>query len=238
MEAIMKICSKVENIKQENSYVCIKTDVIDIHIYFLTDWIVRIRAGFDGDFAEESYSLMLTGWKDRLDTLWGEKRTRISPVIPHVEEKEHQILLQGTHLDVVIEKEPFQISIYDKEGILLHRDVAEIAYQEDSNSRRIHTSEIFEGDHFYGFGEKSGEFNKAEKYLSMSPSDALGYNPKETDSLYKHIPFYVKLNDKTQKAVGYFYHNTYECDFDMGRKISNYYFSLHIIISIYLIMIM
>ena len=138
-----------------------------------------------------------------------------------MEEKDTQVVLKGAQLDVVIDRAPFVIRIFDKEGTLLHADVPELAYQEDSNTRRIHTSEVFEGDHFYGFGEKSGEFNKAEKYMSMSPADALGYNPKETDSLYKHIPFYVKLNDRTKKAVGYFYHNTYECDFDMGRRISN-----------------
>ena len=50
----------------------------------------------------------------------------------------------------------------------------------------------------------------------------MGYNPAETDPLYKHIPFYIKLNDVTKRAVGYFYHNTWECDFDMGRSHSNY----------------
>ena len=64
----MKICNRVERIKIENTYVNIKTNCIDIHMYFLTDWIIRIRAGFDGDFAEESYSLMMTGWEDRLDS--------------------------------------------------------------------------------------------------------------------------------------------------------------------------
>lgn len=59
--------------------------------------------------------------------------------------------------------------------------------------------------------------------MGMSPKDAMGYNPKETDSLYKHIPFYIKLNRDTRKAVGYFYHNTCECDFDMGREKSNYW---------------
>ena len=59
----------------------------------------------------------------------------------------------------------------------------DLAYQEDSNRRRIHTSEISPEDCFYGFGEKSGEFNKAQKFMGMSPKDAMGYNPKETDSL-------------------------------------------------------
>ena len=52
----------------------------------------------------------------------------------------------------------------------------------------------------------------------------MGYNAKETDSLYKHIPFYIKLNRGTKQAVGYFYHNTAECDFNMGREKRNYWY--------------
>lgn len=122
-----------------------------------------------------------------------------------------------------MEKNPFRICVYDAENIQIHADIVDLAYMEDSNNRRIHTSEITEDDCFYGFGEKSGVFNKAQKFMNMSPKDAMGYNPKETDSLYKHIPFYIKLNKKTKKAVGYFYHNTYECDFNMGREKSNYW---------------
>ena len=51
----------------------------------------------------------------------------------------------------------------------------------------------------------------------------MGYNAKETDSLYKHIPFYIRLNRGTKQAVGYFYHNTAECDFNMGREKRNYW---------------
>ena len=219
----MKICSRAHQITQQATYIEITTNCIPIRIYYLTDYILRIRTSFDRDFAEGSYSLMLTGWEEHLDSFWREKRTHTTPILPTVIEREHDFLLEGTALDVIINKEPFFIQIFDKEGTLLHADVPEIAYQEDANARRIHVSAIKEGDHFYGFGEKTGDFNKFEHRMYMSPSDAFGYNPKETDSLYKHIPFYIKLNDKTQKATGYFYHNTYECDFDMGRRISSYW---------------
>ena len=59
--------------------------------------------------------------------------------------------------------------------------------------------------------------------MNMAPGDAMGYNAKETDSLYKHIPFYIRLNRGTKQAVGYFYHNTAECDFNMGREKRNYW---------------
>lgn len=44
---------------------------------FLTDSILRIRAGFDGDFAEESYSLVMTAWEDRMDDFLKGRRTRV-----------------------------------------------------------------------------------------------------------------------------------------------------------------
>ena len=219
----MKICTKVFSINQRENYVSIQTDGVELRVMFLTDSILRIRAGFDNDFAEESYSLVMTAWEDRMDEFMKNYRKRITAAEFSLEDKNEIAVLQGKLLKVVIEKEPFRICVYDQEGTLLHADIVDLAYQEDSNHRRIHTSEICADDCFYGFGEKSGEFNKAQKCMNMSPKDAMGYNPKETDSLYKHIPFYIKLNRTTKKAVGYFYHNTSECDFDMGREKSNYW---------------
>lgn len=219
----MKICETVRQIEKLDHYVSVMTNAVEIRIWFVTDSIVRIRAGFDGDFAEESYSLVLTAWEDRMDEFMKKYRTRVAAKEAALIDGEDKAVISGKMLDVVVEKNPFRICIFDKEGTMLHADIVDLAYMEDSNHRRIHTSEIDAEDCFYGFGEKSGEINKAEKFMGMSPKDAMGYNPKETDSLYKHIPFYIKLSKKTKKAVGYFYHNTYECDFDMGREKSNYW---------------
>lgn len=219
----MIICAKAHAVTQHDNYFSVQTDGVEIRLMFLTDSILRIRAGFDGDFAEESYSLVLTAWEDRMDEFMKKYRKRVEAAKAVLTDGETEAVIQGKLLKVVVEKEPFRICVYDEEGTLIHADIVDLAYQEDSNHRRIHTSEINADDCFYGFGEKSGEFNKAQKFMNMSPKDAMGYNPKETDSLYKHIPFYIKLNRVTRKAVGYFYHNTYECDFDMGREKSNYW---------------
>jgi alpha-glucosidase len=219
----MKLCTKVVEVKPYNNYFSIMTDSIEIRLWFLTDNIIRIRAGFDEGFSEESYSLVMTAWEDRMDKLLGEKRKRVKAAEAHLTQSEAAATIQGKALKVVVEKNPFRICVYDQDNTLIYADIVDLGYQEDSNHRRIHTSEISPEDCFFGFGEKSGEFNKAQKFMSMSPKDAMGYNPKETDSLYKHIPFYIKLNRNTKKALGYFYHNTYECDFDMGREKSNYW---------------
>lgn len=219
----MKVCRKALKVCQKDGYFSIETNCVELRVWFMTDWIVRIRAGFDGDFAEGSYSLAMTAWEDPMDSLMGQYRKRVEPAQAVLTDSEDKAVLQGRHLKVVVEKDPFCIAIYDEDGDMIHRDIVDLAYQEDSNHRRIHTSEISPDDCFYGFGEKSGEWNKAQKYMCMSPKDAMGYNPKETDSLYKHIPFYIKANKTSKKASGYFYHNTAECDFDMGREKSNYW---------------
>lgn len=217
----MKVCTHVNEIRREGAVVRILTDGVELRVLLLTDDIVRIRAGFDGDFAEESYTLVTTAWEDRLDDFMKDIRKRIEPAACTLEDGADKAVLQGAKLRVEIEKDPFRICVYDAEGTQLHADIVDLAYLEDSNHRRIHTSEISPRDCFYGFGEKTGRWNKAQKFMGMSPKDAMGYDPQETDSLYKHIPFYIKLNRDTRKAVGYFYHNTYECDFDMGREKGN-----------------
>ena len=219
----MKVCTNAYTVTKKDNYFSVTTNSVEIRILFLTDSILRIRAGFDGDFAEESYSLVMTAWEDRMDDFLKGRRIRVAAADAVLSDGDREAVIEGSLLKVVVEKDPLRICVYDKEGTLLHADIPDLAYMEDSNHRRIHTSEISPEDCFYGFGEKSGDFNKAQKFMGMSPKDAMGYNPKETDSLYKHIPFYIKLSRSTRKAVGYFYHNTYECDFDMGREKSNYW---------------
>ncbi len=219
----MKVVKSLINYSIEEGYASFVTNCVEIRVYYLTDDIIRIRAGFDGDFVEASYSLVLTGWDDAMDEMLGSERKRISLASFTVDENESCITLIGQSLDTCITKEPFTIKIADKHGSVLHEDIPDLAYQLDSNSRRIHTSSINSDDCFYGFGEKTGDINKAEKFMNMAPNDAMGYNPKERDSLYKHIPFYIKLSASSKKAMGYFYHTSSECDFNMGRKHSNYW---------------
>ncbi len=64
----MKVCLKAAAVTQQDSYFTIQTDSVPIRIWFLTDQILRIRAGFDGDFAEESYSLVTTAWEKAYHT--------------------------------------------------------------------------------------------------------------------------------------------------------------------------
>lgn len=52
--------------------------------------------------------------------------------------------------------------------------------------------------------------------MRLAPQDSLGYNAETTAPLYKHIPFYIKVNRNDKHAIGLFYNNSYEASFDMG----------------------
>ena len=62
-----------------------------------------------------------------------------------------------------------------------------------TGSRFAHFSKRELGDHYYGFGEKSGDANKHGRRLRMRATDALGYDAETSDPLYKHIPFYLTV---------------------------------------------
>jgi alpha-glucosidase len=219
----MKICTKAFAVTEENGFYCIRTDSVPLKLWFLTDSIIRIRACFTEPYRELSYSLVMESWNDDTDSLFSAERRKKSPELASVSENEHEFVLTGHNLRILISKETCCIRITDFNGNILHSDLVDKSYYEDANKRRVHTGEIASGDIFYGFGEKTGVLNKSQFRMTMSPSDAMGYNPEKTDSLYKHIPFFIKLNGDTQIASGYFYHNTYEAVFDMGCSHSNYW---------------
>lgn len=219
----MRIITEATACQKQNNFYVVKTNEVDIRLWFMTDDIIRIRAGFDGDFHECSYSLCMTAWDDGADELLKDYRSRVEVAPSELTDNDDSFVITGNKLVVRITKAPYQLEISDKEGHVLHRDCVDLALREDSNHRRMHTSEIEADDGFYGFGEKGGDFNKAQQYMALFPTDAMGYDAKRTDSLYKHIAFYIKLSHSTTRACGYFYHTTSECDFDMGRRKSNYW---------------
>ena len=219
----MDICSKITGIEALSGAYLVHTNCADIKIYFVTDEIVRVRASFDKEFAEESYVLATTAWEDRLDPLFEGERTRLEPVKPAYTEGEKTIVFTTAKVRLELDRDPICIRLYDNEGTELYSSIAGSPFILDSNKRVTHYSRMEEEDCFYGFGEKTGELNKNKQFLRERATDAMGYDATKMDTLYKHIPFYIRLSRTTKKAVGLFYHNFYESCFNMGREKSNYW---------------
>ncbi len=220
----MKICSKYIGYEEiQRGIYRLQTDVADMKICFLTDEILRIRTSFDRTMEEESYILSTTAWEDRLDAFLGEERQRIEPVQVAIEETEEALLIKSNALTLYVQKNPLQCTVFDKEDSILYRDIEGSPFILDSNHRVNHYMQMSEEDCFYGFGEKGGDLNKNKSFIRERATDAMGYDATKMDTLYKHIPFYIRMNRETQKATGFFYNNFYESVFNLGCEKSNYW---------------
>ena len=102
----MKVCYTGGAVKDCGSYYSVATNAVELRIWFLTNDILRIRAGFDGDWDEASYSLTMTAWESRTDALMQGCRKRVEPAAAVLTDGEKQAVIQGERLKVVIEKEP------------------------------------------------------------------------------------------------------------------------------------
>lgn len=209
--------------KTDNGYL-IHGDEADVMLVFLSDDVIRIRVSFDRKFEEASYTLVTTAWEDRMDELLRDERRRIEPVKAECRETNEEVIFRTRTLSLTLCKKPFSFTMSDADGQTVYQDLHERAFEKDHLGRLSHYSRIDrETDHFYGFGEKTGHLDKKGRRLRMSPKDAIGHDPQTGDPMYKHIPFYIRINENQRHAVGLFYHNSYDSVFDMGQELSGYW---------------
>ncbi|NIZ40724.1 glycoside hydrolase family 31 protein [Entomospira entomophila] len=198
-----------------------------MEIFFLEDAVIRVKATFAEEFEREaSYILTKTAWSDAFDEYLGEERVRVQVVSTTVQEEPSSYVIESALLKIVIKKEPFAFMIYDRQGTLLHQDLAGRAITQDHLGRIAHYQVTNrKDDDYYGFGEQSGALNKIGQRIRFCSKDNIGYDSEHSSCLYKHIPFFVKLTGVERTAVGYFYHNTYESFFDAANEMSGYWAS-------------
>ncbi|MBQ7577057.1 MAG: DUF4968 domain-containing protein [Synergistaceae bacterium] len=209
--------------KTNNGYI-IHADNADILLIFMTDDVIRVRVSFEKKFVERSYALINTAWPDELDNLFAGERTRINALDISCQENEKNLTFETRTLRLVMNKSPLNFSLYNHENICIYRDLPERAFERDQLGRLSHYSCMDrEKDFFYGFGEKTGHLDKKFRRLRMSPKDAIGHDPENGDPMYKHIPFYIRVNQDNLHALGLFYNNSYDCVFDLGQEISGYW---------------
>ncbi len=120
---------------------------------------------------------------------------------------------------VEIQRNPFRIRFLAPQGGVLDADTSAdgIAF----NGARVQVwKELRPEDHFYGFGEKAGPFDKRGvdldgTQMTMWNSDTPGYN-SGTDPIYDDIPFFMVLRHGV--AHGIFFDNTFRSSFDIGKS--------------------
>jgi alpha-glucosidase len=157
----------------------------------------------------------------------GRRRDDLSPFSQpsfDLEFGETTIHLNTHQLHVEISLGEFCLRWADAAGREFAADLSGRAYAYDRACRTVyHYLERRTGEHYFGFGERSGPLDKAGRRMRMLNLDALGYDAEHSDPLYKHFPFYITFLPDLQIAYGLLYDSLATTVFDMGCELDNYY---------------
>ena len=98
----MRVVTQATGVEVHSNYCQIATDAgIALRLYFLTPYIIRMRASFDGKFLEASYSLVMTAWDSITDEVLGAARQRVTCDQPQLFETPQCFTLVGSALKVI-----------------------------------------------------------------------------------------------------------------------------------------
>ena len=139
-----------------------------------------------------------------------------SPNQIHVEEQTSCYEIFTGTLRIRVNKNPFQLQIFDKWQKLLLSDFEDRGFVADS-TKKITYKTLRQDEQFLGLGEKTGPLNRRGRAYKMWNSDKPCYGVDE-DPLYKSIPFFM-----SNYNYGIFLDNTYKTEFKFGTESEDYF---------------
>ena len=117
-------------------------------------------------------------------------------------------------LAVRIDSVTMQLNVTDLQGRTIVADGTQPVRFE--GSRFTLSKALPVGEHIYGLGDKTGNFDRREQGFVDWNTDAYGFN-RATDPIYKSIPFYIATG-ADGGAYGLFLDNTWRSWFDFGHR--------------------
>jgi len=201
------------NKEVDTLYFTTKNNVV-LQLTILRDSILRFRyatsTNFDADF---SYAI-------------DKNATRGYNYLSTDENKEHYIITTSK-LICHIHKADLRVAIYDaKDNTLISEDELGFHWEEsyEYGGDIVKMSKIAQdGESFYGLGDKPVHSNLRGKRFENWATDSYAFG-KNTDPIYKTIPFYIGLHHK--KSYGIFFDNTFRSFFDFcaeRRHVSSFW---------------
>jgi alpha-glucosidase len=202
---------------------------IQVRLYVLEEDIFRVVFLNDNKLELNKTWLVAPGMDDI--PFEGRDRFDLTPFsLPEfeVESENGQFTVATSKLKAVIHLNGFKIQWYAK----TEAGWTAIANDRKTQSYNINNS-LGEGvfhylersleEQYFGLGEKTGNVDKHGRRFRMMNVDPMGYDAETTDPLYKHVPFYITRNQKTELAFGLFYDNLATSIFEMGSEMDNYH---------------
>lgn len=190
----------------------------------LRDDLVRVLFTPPGGLREPRAWAIVTG---HADVPWtGRDRLDVSgfpcPKFSLASTDTHVTLCTGA-LVASVRLVPFGIAWSLADGTPFARDRETNAYQWRSatGTVRHYMARDREQDRYFGLGDKTGPLDLHGRRLRTVAVDALGYDAKTSDPLYKHWPYLI-VRDPGGVAYGVYYDTLAPATFDLGCEHDNY----------------
>ncbi|MFI8378868.1 glycoside hydrolase family 31 protein [Leeuwenhoekiella sp. NPDC079379] len=192
---------------QDKKHIQIKTTEGHLRMEVCNADVIRFRTSWDGNFEpDEPYMVTQYDWAE---TKWDLKETA------------DLIQLKTAQLLVEVTKNPVQVTIKDKFGNILSRDVNSGNYT--TNKEVGAQKELFPDEHFFGFGERMDFLDRRGKITNLTVGRGEGlphivgaYNVLEAN--YSPVPFFMST-----RGYGIFFHTSFETRWDMGHTANDVY---------------
>ncbi|MBK7936921.1 MAG: DUF4968 domain-containing protein [Lewinellaceae bacterium] len=190
---------------RDGAYEFVCKNAVSLRVQVLAAGIIRLRYSPDGNFAADfSYAI---------DPAFQPEKVTVT-----LNENNNEYLLVSKHLQVVVSKTGLRVKFYDHDDRVLCEDEGGYTAKrtilrgwcELKMEKKSHRKEVF-----FGLGDKTCGVNLAGKKFENWCTDSYGFG-RETDPLYRAIPFYYALNQGI--AYGIFLDNTYKTRFDFDRE--------------------
>jgi len=156
--------------------------------------------------------------RDRLDTS-GFRRPAFE-----VGTTDGEVTVSTAALRITARLQPFALTWSLANGKRFAADRPTQAYQwRGSGGSLRHYMARDRGDRYLGLGDKTGPLDKHGRRLRTLALDALGYDARTSDPLYKHWPYLIVREPAHRIAYGQFYDTLSAATFDLGCEHDNYH---------------
>ncbi|MBA3471572.1 MAG: DUF5110 domain-containing protein [Herpetosiphonaceae bacterium] len=170
----------------------------------LTDRIIRVRLAPDGVFAPRRPWAVAPPDSDFPGTT-----TELTTT-------DSALSLRTATLSLQIARATGQLTLYDPANRPFCADASGLEWSSAADRSPVRCAKrIEDGEHFYGFGERTGLLDQRGQRLVNWTTDQYRYGPG-TDPLYIAIPTLLAV--RPGLAYGVFFNNTWRSAFDMGAS--------------------
>ncbi|ELR98242.1 glycoside hydrolase family 31 protein [Gloeocapsa sp. PCC 73106] len=191
----------IKSVKVSDRHVDILCGKALLRLSILADNLIRVR------FAPQGQWLPRRSWAVTVDDADWE-------LVPfQFQETEKVIEIKTEQINVRIERDPCRIYYRDNNGQSFACDAEQgIGWRTGAIAG---WKKIEPGEHFYGFGERTGLLDKRSEIKTNWTIDSVDYDSL-TNEMYQAIPFFIGL--RPQLSYGIFLNSTFWSEFDMGAK--------------------